>query len=375
MRRSLSKLTALATALLFGVFMAACEGAQGPAGEDGADGTNGTNGVDGVDGQDANQNCIQCHFNDTELLAKQLQYLNSFHYTGGDFERSTTSCAPCHTHEGFIETRIVNDPPTQVTAADVVDPTPPNCRTCHMIHTTYTDADYAFTTSSAVALWYPDTETVDFGTGNLCANCHQARIPSPIPVLGAGIITVGSDRFGTHHSPVATTLGGGDGLIPFTGTMTVPAGPNTHGNVAVNADGCITCHGGTAFGDQAGGHTWAMEYEYHGGPVDNVAGCNQSGCHSNETSFDINGVQTDFDTNIETLRALLETHCIYDPSNGRNFEGDFDSDIVAAYLNWQILSEDKSHAVHNPPRIEAILANTIETLQALAVPVCPPPAP
>lgn len=371
MRRSLSKLTALATAVLFGVLMvSACEGPQGPAGQDGVDGVDGTNGAPGQDGVDANESCTECHINDTELVAKQLQYLNSFHYTGGDFERSTTSCAPCHTHEGFIETRVDNDPPTQVTAADIVDPTPPNCRTCHQIHTTYTDADYALTTSGAVALWYPDGETVDFGTGNLCANCHQARIPSPIPVIGGGTITVSSDRFGTHHSPVALTLGG-VGMAEFTGTLTIPSGPNTHGNVAINTEGCITCHGGTAFGSQAGGHTWWMTYDYHGAEVDNVAGCNQAGCHTNETTFDVGGVQTQFTTDIETLRALLETHCIYDPANGRNKTGDFDSDIVAAYMNWQILSEDKSTGVHNAPYIEAVLANTIEYLQGLAVPVCP----
>jgi hypothetical protein len=370
MRRSLSKLTALATAVLFGVLMvSACEGPQGPAGQDGVDGTNGTNGTNGVDGVDANESCTECHINDTELLAKQLQYLNSFHFVGGDFERSTTDCAPCHTHEGFIETRIDNDPPTEVTAADVVDPTPPNCRTCHQIHTTYTDADYALTTSSPVVLWYGGA-TVDFGTGNLCANCHQARPPDPAPVIGGGIITVSSDRFGTHHSPVALTLGG-TGLAEFTGALTIPSGPNTHGNVAINADGCLTCHGGMAFGDQAGGHTWNMTYEYHSAIEDNVAGCNQAGCHTNETTFDVGGVQTQFETDIETLRALLEDHCIYDPAIGRNFTGDFDSDLVAAYMNWQILSEDKSEGVHNAPYIEAVLANTIEYLNGLAVPVCP----
>ena len=48
MKRSISKLTALATALLFGVLMAsACEGPAGPAGVDGEDGADGLDGLDG----------------------------------------------------------------------------------------------------------------------------------------------------------------------------------------------------------------------------------------------------------------------------------------------------------------------------------------
>ncbi len=59
---------------------------------------------------------------------------------------------------------------------------------------TYTDADYGLTTTTAVAMEYPAGETVDFGTGNLCTNCHRARSVSPIPTLGGADVTLTSSR-------------------------------------------------------------------------------------------------------------------------------------------------------------------------------------
>ena len=52
------------------------------------------------------ENCTQCHTNNETLFAKQVQYEKSTHRLGGNFERSTTSCAPCHTHQGFVQPRV-----------------------------------------------------------------------------------------------------------------------------------------------------------------------------------------------------------------------------------------------------------------------------
>jgi len=371
MRRSLSKLTALATAVLFGVLMvSACEGPQGPAGQDGVDGVDGVDGTNGVDGQDANENCVQCHFNDTELLAKQIQYQNSFHFVGGDFERATTDCAPCHTNEGFKERM---DAGTMVTAADIDNPTPPNCRTCHQIHTTYTDADWAFTYTGPVDLWYTADEVatqVDFNAeGNLCANCHQARVVAPNPVIGGADVTFTSSRYGTHHSPVALGLGG-VGYFEFTGSATIAGGPSSHGNTATNAKACATCHMGQAFGAQAGGHTFAMTYEYHSAETENITVC--TGCHSTLTTFDYNGVQTAIQGKLTTLENELRLRCIMEPAPSTLFvPGTYSANLAAAAINFQTATEDKSSGVHNPAYINAVLTNTIEVVQAMAVPVCP----
>ena len=75
-------------------FLSSCEGPAGPAGQDGQNGQN---------GMDANATCIQCHNDKVTVLAKMKQTANSGHQTGATFERSAADCAPCHTHQGYLE--------------------------------------------------------------------------------------------------------------------------------------------------------------------------------------------------------------------------------------------------------------------------------
>ncbi|NJD20489.1 MAG: hypothetical protein FIA95_14560, partial [Gemmatimonadetes bacterium] len=206
--------SSIAAAIALLAFAAACEGPTGPAGPAGPAGAAGAAGATGAtgpvgpagpagkNGQDVNQSCTQCHAGNTKLYAKQLQYENSQHGEGETFFENRASCAACHTHEGFLE-RIATG--AQSASANVNNPTPVNCRTCHQIHKTFSSADYALTTTKPVALWATTGKTVDFGAsvGNLCAQCHQARVISPMPALGGPNVTVTSSRYGTHHGPVA----------------------------------------------------------------------------------------------------------------------------------------------------------------------------
>ena len=257
MRRRTALLTAVVFLLPLGI---ACEGPRGPegpagiAGPEGPQGPQGPQGPIGPAGQDANENCVQCHNNDVTLFAIQVQYAKSTHRLGGNFERSTTSCATCHTHQGFLE-RIETGATS--TSQDVLDPAPINCRTCHQIHTTFTSADYAFTVSGPNDLIYnPDQGPVDFGPiGNLCSQCHQGRTLRPFPEPGGDDVTITSFRYGYHHGPQAQVFGG-VGAFDL-GDDGIPNGPSAHGR-SVNDDACGTCHMGQAFGEQAGGHTWKM---------------------------------------------------------------------------------------------------------------------
>lgn len=343
--------------------MAGCEGPTGPAGPAGPAGAAGPTGAAGPAGQDANETCTQCHENDTRLYARQLQYQNSQHYTGGNFERSTTDCAPCHTNEGFLE-RIQTG--AMATAADIENPSPQNCRTCHQIHTTYTEADFAFTTTAPVNLWLDGAGTVDLGdVGNLCAQCHQARAVSPLPVLDGDDVNLTSSRYGGHHSPVAEVIGG-TGLFEFTGSKTIDGGPATHGTKTANPDVCATCHMAQPFGSQAGGHTWRMEYEYHGSTVDNIAGCED--CHSTIDDFGYAGVQASVEAKLDELGTLLATIGIHDTATGtgRSKTGTWPANVAAAFLNYQMILEDKSMGIHNPEYVLNVLTNTIEAMTPLA---------
>ncbi len=348
------RLPTAAVAALLAFAVAGCEGPtgpEGPAGPAGAAGPAGPAGPQGPAGQDANQTCTQCHTSDTNIFAREVQYQASKHYTGGNFERSTAECAVCHTSEGFVE-RIATGAETD--SADIKNPSPPNCRTCHQIHTTYTDADYAFTTTDPVDLWAEPGTSVDFGTGNLCAQCHQARPEFGDIVPDTTSYTITSPYWGAHHSPVAEVLGG-TGLFEFTGSRTIAGGPSTHGESDV---GCPTCHMAQPFGAQAGGHTMNMSYEYHGSTVDNIAGCET--CHSSVTDFDYAGVQTTVQTRLDSLRVLLDSAGIM--SGTSLVPGTYQGELAAAYINYQAINEDKSMGVHNPKYVQDVLQNTIETV-------------
>jgi len=340
----------------------ACEGPEGPtgpAGSTGAAGPAGPAGAAGPAGQDANENCTQCHEDNTGLFVFQVQYGASTHRTGGNFERGAAAeCAACHAHEGFVE-RIASG--TTAPAAGFDNTSPINCRTCHLIHTTYTDADYALTTTTPISLFLPGQATLDLGeVGNLCGQCHQAGlIPSPMPEIGGADVTVTSPYWGWHHGPQAEVLGG-VGFFEFPGTATITGGPMSHGNPASNTDGCGTCHMATAYGAQAGGHTWNMTYLYHGSTADNTAGCKT--CHTTIDDFTgLGDVPAAVDALLVQLQAELERIGIL--SAGHSVPGVWKGDVAAGYINYQALNEEGSHGLHNPGYVKAILTNTIAAMK------------
>lgn len=343
--------TIFMSALLISLFMMSGCTKQGPPGPEGPKGEDGISGTDGTAG------CIQCHNTDQTIAAVTLQWEHSVHATGGNFERNTTSCAPCHTSQGFLERMATG---AKATAEDIANPNPPNCYTCHNIHKTYTVDDWALTYADPVTLWYPaDAEVVDYGKGNQCANCHQARVVSPVPVPGSGdIYKLTNSRYGTHHSPVANMLAGVGGYEDGDYEN------SPHGSLV--EDGCVTCHMSTAYGWQAGGHTTKIEYDYHGTMELNLAGC--TSCHSDEEELvsEIEEVQTEVIGLLDNLRTILKD---------KGYLGDDDlflassgsplnltADELGACLNFQMVLEDKSNGVHNQEYAKELLEKSIDAL-------------
>ncbi len=372
MRRSFSGFTSAATAALFAVFMlSACvEGPEGPAGPQGETGATGATGAAGADGADANSTCVDCHDADTRIKSRQIQWEASTHATGGNFERVSSRgdnvCATCHTHEGFIERMDTGD---WTTVEEVTNPTPPNCRTCHAIHDTYTEADLdvQFTTAFDLQI---DGTTVDFGDGTLCANCHQPRTPGPPVVVGGGDVTITSAYWGVHHGPQGGILAGAGGY-EFTG-LTYPTAPHIHGAVATNPDGCVTCHMANPYGDQAGGHTMFMAYQYHGSDEPNLAGCATAGCHANTADwetlgylgFDYKNFQTAVLADLAALKTKLLAVGIV-TADDHAVPGTWTEVQAGALLNYLMVLEDRSNGVHNPSvsgYVSVLLKNTIAAL-------------
>jgi hypothetical protein len=349
--------------LLFGtIFLAfaagACEGPEGPAGPEGPQGPQGPEGPQGPAGT-LDQTCADCHSADATIVAIQDQYEVSVHGTYASFERDTNPCNTCHTHQGFAA-KVMGS-----TVDDVEQPARINCRTCHQIHTTYQGQDFALATTDPVELMISQT-TVNFGTGNLCANCHQGRVPDFIPVVGAGGQSEIPARYGTHHGPQATVFAGGPGLPVFPGAANVENTPFpfhlTFSFTGGDTTSCVGCHMQEPFGAQAGGHTWNMTYVYHGATeVLNDGTCDA--CHA-DVNVELAQITAEVQPMLDDLEACLFAEGVIDANGSPNAGAVVDNDLLAAHLIWQTITEDGSHGAHHPRYVPAILSNTSEYLDA-----------
>lgn len=319
------------------------EGQQGPPGENGIDGTSGT------------ATCIQCHTNDEVLFAKSNQWAHSTHANGGNYERNAGECAICHTSQGFLGYNVSGDYDPEVEGAFISNPNPPNCYTCHNIHSAYTVEDYSFTVTDPVELRNTGEATYDFGSANLCANCHQGRTVDPFPVVGGDPIVVTSSRYGVHHGPQGNTIAGMGLFEPGTGYSNHP-----HSDIE---NTCVTCHMAEPYGAQAGGHTMNLTYDYHGNDVVNAAGC--IACHPDEDILEakIEVTQEEIQVLLDELKLLLDATGITEEGSDSSVPGTYAPEVAGACLNYKAITEDRSLGIHNPTYITKVLVSSIELLQ------------
>jgi hypothetical protein len=347
------------------IILSSCEGPEGPegpAGPQGEQGIQGEVGPAGPAGEDGNGTCAICHNDDVVLLAKQQQSLSSHHLTGGNYERNSSSCAPCHTHQGFVEWMA-----TGSVAGSIEDPAPINCRTCHMIHMNYDETDWTLSTTDAVEFIHTGVSVDLEGSSNLCINCHQSRAVNPMPEIGGADVTITSSRYGPHHGPQGNNLWGVGGY-EVAGSESYPdAGSHAHVGL-----GCVSCHMAPVpyGGRTAGGHTFNMTFEYHGSVNYNVDAC--TACHSaleDQEDFDLNGVQTEVEDLLEQLATIFINMGYLNAESGLWDipEGGLvvSADVAGAMLNFKTVEEDRSHGIHNPPYMIALLKNALEVMQAV----------
>jgi hypothetical protein len=322
------------------------EGPMGPAGTNGTNGSNGTNGTDGT------ATCIVCHSSDQSIYIRETQWAASVHATGTAFERNTADCATCHTSQGF---RGKLDGSYDETAAGAIinNPMPQNCYTCHKIHETYTGADLALTVVAGTPITLRNTtSTKDFGKGNLCVTCHQARVLNPYPTVGGADIAVTNTHYGLHHGTQGNFIAGvGFGLFEV-GTGLVNSAHSSAANT------CVTCHMADGVGTKTGGHTFNV------GPTINQTGCKTAGCH--DPAENVATLAATFQTGIEGLMAdlkvKLDAHGITAAGSDSPKVGTYPPTVVGAYIDYAAMLDDKSMGVHNPKYVTKLLQNLIAAL-------------
>lgn len=315
----------------------------------------GCEGDDGKDGEDADfSKCFgTCHSDDYSasdfIVPFVTQYEESTHGTGETFERNSADCSICHTNEGFQEV---------IASGEAISPSNPSRIGCFTCHEPHTNEDFSLRTADAVALMMGDA-TYDYGDSNLCANCHQART-TEWPTEATFEIT--SSRYGPHHGPQANMLAGAGGY-EFAGENY----PNSfHTTAMADADGCVGCHMAAPYGNQAGGHTWALKYLYHGNEEELVAGCNVDDCHGEGgfESFDDRDTQTDMAAKLAELKTLLLNLGAITDSDSV-VTGTYPAAVAGAVYNYNFVREDYSLGIHNTRYAKALLDTSIDALEAL----------
>ncbi|MCP4458427.1 MAG: hypothetical protein GY816_10460 [Cytophagales bacterium] len=354
-----STLAMIALALFFVV------GCEGPMGPEGADGT------DGIDG---NLTCLECHSEGNIQTVKE-QFYQSVHSAGEvavDYAGGRASCAQCHSNEGFVEFASNGE-----VLENIAAPTPWECSTCHGLHETFEEIDYALRLDDPIAFIFDASVTADFGNGNLCANCHQSRAAEPNVSNPGSDFEITSSHYGPHHGAQSNVLYGA-GFAEIVGSQTYPAaGVSTHFTGA----SCTSCHMGEytnvpdvgwGSGDPAlGGHTFNP----------NVEACVV--CHTSATDFDYASIQTTVQAQLDELKALLLAQGVIEEGFDEFYEVDPDTGEVIlvvesdgfhphtgtytmaqaqAFFNWTGLNEDRSVGVHNPDYVKALLTNSIEAI-------------
>lgn len=340
-------------------------GPQGPAGKDG---TNGTDGTDGTAG------CIQCHTNSQIIGEKVAQWETSVHATGGLEARNSEDCAVCHTSQGFLETVAATPDggarPEVTTSGTIYNALPQNCYTCHDIHSTYTAADWSNTTTTPVVLFAGNLSTgaavtVDFGKGNLCSNCHQAR---PAWAVVNDSVNINSPYWGPHHGPQANVLGGAGGYEYASATYS----NSPHTTQVTN--GCVTCHmADPAIGhalEHDGGHNMEM-YPAYDGAANTPANINTNGCvkcHPDAGTSGFVATITSTQDGVQTLLDQLETALINHgvmTSSGSVIPGKYPAGVAGAYWNYDMIEMDGSLGVHNGNYTRQLLQASIDYLNGL----------
>ena len=329
------------------MFLSSCEGPAGPAGANGTDGTDGTAGTDGTDGVDGNVTCLVCHSGDN-MTTVQQQFAGSQHSSGAiavDYAGGRASCTKCHSHEGFVAFAA------GLEDQDIANPSAWECGTCHGLHNTFEQDDYALRMSGEISFIFDETVTADFENGNLCVNCHQSRRAEPNVTNPGETFEITSTHYGPHHGAQGNVLNGA-GMAEIAGDIAYPApGSATHMEV-----GCTGCHMGEYdVEENAGGHTYWPT----------ILAC--TSCHGDLEDFDYNGAQTEVEELLVELRDILvakgvveyvEADEAYEP-----VVGTYPMAEAQAFFNWIGLEEDRSMGVHNPNYVNALLKNSIAALQ------------
>lgn len=321
---------------------------EGPMGLPGADGKDG---IDGINGASGTASCLACH-NNTKKASVSSQFALSDHLKGTAVNSAGTrlNCTACHSHDGYVAAIDMGLKDfTNVTPAMTFKANAFKCETCHTSHRTFDfvadGQDYALRTIAPVKSFVNASVVLDMGkSSNLCVECHQPRAVAPTPDANGNFV-VTSGNYGPHYGTQSVVVEGIWGYHYVGGTTAYP-GRATHSH-RKNAS-CTSCHMHTATATK-GGHSWSA----------GVESCKT--CHSDATTLDYKGIQTEVAGLMSTLKTKLTEKGALS-ATGSPVAGTYPIAVAGALFNYRLVYGDHSNGVHNPAYVKALLKNSIEAL-------------
>ncbi len=312
----------------------------------------GCEGDPGAVGPAGTASCLDaCHTDNFQvqnyIADVQAEFEQSLHNTGDTYLRrgSTNSpdCSGCHTTEGY-QYRIANN-------GDTIALTQSSRIGCFACHAPHSNENFNLRHVGATDLLVGGAGAYDKGSSNTCAQCHQARSPSP---TFASTDPITSKYWGPHNGTQANALSG-IGAYEFSGTTY----NSNHGHNTIE-NGCVGCHMAEMPADAlAGGHSFKIDYIYRGAFTINDNGCQQ--CHSTEdVTLKVETHQANFQASLDSLIADLNTLGWLDADLEHVAPSAIpvDADARGAMFNFRFILKDGSVGVHNPTYLEAVLAAT-----------------
>ncbi len=326
--------------------------------------------------------CVSCHDAPTHHI-KPYQWEQAKHSEvvySSSFVQGTTNasygtnnlgnCIRCHDGRGYINFTYGRGTNTAIynKGAQIVI----GCQTCHDQHGN--SNEYYLrnrpTNSDTLATGYKYNE---LGAGKLCADCHKNR--TNVTVTTA--TKVNSEHWGMHHSVQSDVLLGKNAAT-FGGP---PYLSGSHKNVVQNA--CIGCHmapttdTGTVNRDKVGEHTFKIVNEATG--FENIANACGS-CHPGKTDLDQFMAPDDYDGDgiieawhkeVDGLLTRVRTFALppygVDSVAWQLIAADsLNVNLRKVYWNYQLISYDGSHGMHNPRFAVQVLLNGLIGVQPIS---------
>lgn len=312
----------LFTSLLCLLFVLGCE-KKGPIGPSGT------------------ADCALCHSDNTTVPRIVAQWENSQHASGDNIDRNSSSCARCHTSEGFVEyvetgSEVAVDEPSAI-----------GCFTCHAPHT---NKNFDLVTEAAYSL--ENGAVFDYGEANLCATCHHSR--EDVNTYVSSPTTFTSSHWGPHHSVQADILAGENGY-EYSG-YTAGYHDSFHTGGVKTLNGCVACHMKDGTGYVLGGHSWNMEWDEE----ENVTPCNTDNCHASALeNFNYNNAHETVEAYLDSLGEALMAAGLVDDSFHPIADVTTSIDSAGAVWNFLLVEEDRSHGVHNADYVVALLKSAL----------------